>query len=81
VALFTAGAQKLMAQDTANSSITGSATVAVVAAPASQFLITAPATVVSAKPFDVALAALDPYANVDMSGRPPARRLHFPSDR
>jgi hypothetical protein len=67
VTFFTAGAQRLMAQDIANSSITGSATVAVVAAPASQLLITASATVVSGKPFDVALAALDPYANVDMN--------------
>jgi sugar lactone lactonase YvrE len=67
VTFFTAGAQRLMAQDIANSSITGSATVAVVAAPASQLLITASATAVSGKPFDVALAALDPYANVDMN--------------
>jgi plastocyanin len=64
--LFTAGAQTLTAQDTANSSLTGKATVAVVAAPASQFRITAPATVVSGTPFDVTLAAVDPYGNVDM---------------
>src|SRR5262249_53060577 len=62
---FTAGAQKLIVQDTANSSLTGSATVAVGAEAASQLQITASATVDSGKPFDVTLAALDPYANVD----------------
>jgi virginiamycin B lyase len=67
VTLLTAGVQTLTAQDTAASSITGSATVVVVAAPASQLLITAPATVVSGTPFDVMLAALDRYGNVDMS--------------
>jgi hypothetical protein len=67
VTFFTEGAQRLMVQDIANSSITASATVAVGAAPASQLLITAPASVVSGVPFDVALAALDPYANVDMN--------------
>jgi hypothetical protein len=67
VTLFTAGTQTLTVQYTANSSITGSVTVTVVAAPASQFLITAPATAVSGTAFDVTLAALDPYNNVDMS--------------
>jgi hypothetical protein len=67
VALFTAGAQTLTAQDTVTSSFTGSAPVAVVAAPASQLLVTAPATAVSGTAFDVALAALDPYGNVDMT--------------
>jgi hypothetical protein len=41
----------------------------VVAAPASQFLVTAAATAVSGTPFDVILTALDPYGNVDMSYR------------
>jgi hypothetical protein len=67
VTLFTAGGQTLTAQDTANSSLTGSAVVAVVAAPASQLLITAPATAVTGTPFDVTLTALDPYSNVDMN--------------
>jgi plastocyanin len=66
-ALFTAATQTLTAQDTAVSSITGSAAVAVVAAPASQLLITAPATAASGTPFDVTLTTLDPYGNVDMN--------------
>jgi sugar lactone lactonase YvrE len=65
VTLYTAGTQSLTVQDTADSSLTGNATVAVVAAPASQLLITAPANAVSGTPFDVILTALDPYANVD----------------
>jgi probable HAF family extracellular repeat protein len=69
VTLFTAGTQTLTVQDTANGSITGSATVTVVAAPASQFLVTGPATAVSGTAFDVMLAALDPYGNVDMNYR------------
>jgi hypothetical protein len=64
--LFIAGAQTLTAQDTANS-LTGVATVGVVAAPASQFLVTAPATAVSGTAFDVTLTAVDPYGNVDMN--------------
>src|SRR5208282_5609337 len=67
VTLFTVGSQTLTVQDAATSSLTGSATVGVVAAPASQFLVTAPATAVSGTPFDVTLAALDPYGNVDMN--------------
>jgi hypothetical protein len=67
VTLYTAGTQSLTVQDTADSSLTGSATVAVVAAPASQLLITAPANAVSGTPFDVLLTALDAYANVDMN--------------
>ena len=65
VTFFTAAVQKLTVQDTADSSISGTFTVGVVAAPASQLLITAPATAVSGTPFDVLLAALDPYGNVD----------------
>jgi hypothetical protein len=65
--LFTAATQTLTAQDTAVSSITGSAAIAVVAAPASQLLITAPATAAAGTPFDVMLTALDPYGNVDMN--------------
>jgi sugar lactone lactonase YvrE len=67
VTFFTAGAQTLTAQDTADSSLTGSATVSVVAAPASQLLISAPANAVSGTPFDVMLTALDPYVNVDLN--------------
>jgi hypothetical protein len=64
---FTAGTQTLTAQDTANGSLTGSATVGVVAAPANQLAITAPPTAVSGTAFDVTLTALDPYGNVDMN--------------
>lgn len=65
VTLFTAGAQTLTVQDTANTSFTGSATIAVTAAPADHLLVTAPSTVVAGTPFDVTLSALDPYGNVD----------------
>jgi DNA-binding beta-propeller fold protein YncE len=67
VTLYTARTQSLTVQDTADSSLTGNATVAVVAAPASQLLIVASANAVSGTPFDVMLTALDPYANVDMN--------------
>jgi hypothetical protein len=67
VTLFTAGAQTLTAQDTADSTIMGSATVAVVAAPANNLLITAPQDAVSGMPFDVTLSAVDPFGNVDMT--------------
>jgi hypothetical protein len=67
VTLFTAGTQTLAAQDTATSALTGSATVTVVAASASQFLVTGPAAAVSGTAFDVRLVALDPYGNVDMN--------------
>jgi hypothetical protein len=65
VTLFTAGAQTLTAQDTADGTISGSATVAVVAAPANHLLIAASPTAVSGTPFDVVVSALDPYGNVD----------------
>jgi hypothetical protein len=67
VALFTAGAQTLTVQDTTDSSMMGSATVAVAAAPADHLLITAAPTAVSGAPFDVTLAAVDPFGNVDMN--------------
>jgi hypothetical protein len=65
VILFASGAQTLTAQDTANGSLTGSATLVGAAAPADHFLITAPPAVVSGTPFDVTVTALDPYGNVD----------------
>jgi hypothetical protein len=65
VTFFSAGAQTLTVQDTSPNAITGSTTVAVVPARASHFLILASATAVSGTPFDVVLAALDPYLNVD----------------
>ena len=63
--LFTAGTQTLTVQDTANSSITGSATIVVEAAPATHIKITAPSTTVAGSPFDVTIAALDFYGNAD----------------
>lgn len=65
VAFFTAGTQTLTAQDTASSSITGSATVTLHALPATHLTITAPATTVAGSSFDVTIAALDPYGNPD----------------
>jgi uncharacterized membrane protein len=67
VTLFTAGTQTLSVQDTSDSSIMGSATAAVVAAPADHLLITTPPTVSSDTAFDVTLAALDAFGNVAMS--------------
>ena len=67
VTLFTAGAQTLTAQDTAVSTVMGSATVVVAAAPADHLQITASQDAVSGTPFDVTLAAVDPFGNVDMS--------------
>jgi uncharacterized protein (TIGR03118 family) len=67
VTLFTAGVQTLTAQDTTEGSLTGSATVALTAAPADHFLITTSPTAVSGTAFDVMLAALDPYGNVDLN--------------
>jgi Concanavalin A-like lectin/glucanases superfamily len=67
VSLFTAGAQTLTVEDMANTSITGSSTVTVQAAPANHFLITAPSTADSGTPFDVTVTAVDAYNNVDTS--------------
>jgi hypothetical protein len=63
--LFTTGVQTLTAEDTANSQITGSTTVMVQAAPANHLFTTAPLAPVAGTPFDVTVAALDPYGNVD----------------
>jgi hypothetical protein len=65
VSLFTAGAQSLSAWDAAKGSIRGSATLAVRAAPAIDFLVTAPATALAGMPFDVIVTALDPYGNTE----------------
>jgi hypothetical protein len=67
VTLFAAGSQMLTVQDTANSATTGSAITAVIAAPASQLLVTAPSIPPSGSPFDVTLAAIDSFGNVDMN--------------
>jgi streptogramin lyase len=65
LSLFTAGAQTIFARDAVNSSMTGTASVAVSAAPADHFLITAPSTAVSGTSFDLIITALDPYGNID----------------
>ena len=67
VTFFTAGAQTLTVQDMANTSFTGSATIAVAAAAANHFLITASSVAVVSTPFDVTLTALDPYGNMDLN--------------
>jgi hypothetical protein len=63
--LKTAGNQSLTATDIRIGSIRGSAAVAVQAAAADHFLITAPPGAVSGMPFDVLVTALDPYGNTD----------------
>jgi uncharacterized protein YqfB (UPF0267 family) len=62
--LYTAGAQTLTVQDTANPSITGSTTVTVDPAPASHLSLTAPPTAIAGSAFDVTVTALDPYGNI-----------------
>jgi hypothetical protein len=64
---FTAGTQTLTIQDTANGLLTASVSVAVHAASASHFVITAPSAAVSGNPFDLTLTAFDLYGNVDMN--------------
>jgi hypothetical protein len=63
----TAGDYTITATDTANSSITGSATITVIAAPASQFTVVTDASdpQPAGVPFDVTVIATDPYGNVD----------------
>ena len=63
--LYTAGAQTVTAQDTADSSISGSATITVRSLSASQFLLTAPSNAVAGVTFQITVTALDPYGNVD----------------
>ena len=63
VTLFTAGMQKITVTDTANSSLTDSATVTVGQASPSQFDLTAPSTTVAGTPFNLTVAAVDPYGN------------------
>ena len=62
--LYTTGQWDVTATD-AVTGITGSANVTVTPAAAVGFSIIVPATVAADTPFDVAVAALDPYGNVD----------------
>ena len=54
----------LTAQDTANGSLTASAAITVSAAPASQFVIVAPASTVARSPFSITVTVFDPYGNL-----------------
>jgi hypothetical protein len=66
-AFFTAGTQMLTVQDASNSSIAGSATLTVNAAPATHLKITVPSNTVAGSPSDATVAALDAYGNADPS--------------
>jgi hypothetical protein len=63
--LYTAGTPDVTATDTVNAAVTGTDFVNVVAAPATQLVIVAPATVTSGQPFDLTVIAEDPYNNID----------------
>jgi hypothetical protein len=63
VALKTAGSQTITATDTNTSSITGKATVKVVAAAATHFKVSAPTSAKAGTPFTITVTALDAYGN------------------
>ncbi len=63
-ALYTAGVWDVTATDITGA-ITGTALANVVAAPAVTFQVVAPGSAVSGMPFDVTVAAVDPYGNTD----------------
>jgi hypothetical protein len=65
--LYTAGTWDITATETADDTITGSDLVTVTPAPAVAFVITAPASVASATPFDITVTAVDPYGNTDVN--------------
>ncbi len=62
--LKTAGTQIITAIDTANSSITRSATITVSPAAASRLVITGPSTAISGAAFSITVTAYDAYGNV-----------------
>ena len=62
--LYTAGTWDVTVADTASGQ-TGSDNVVVTPAPASQFMVSAPATVTAGTAFDFTVTALDPYGNTD----------------
>jgi hypothetical protein len=76
VALKTAGSQTITATDTNTSTITGQATVKVVAAAATHFKITAPTSVKAGTAFTITVQALDAYGNRATSYR---GTVHFSS--
>jgi hypothetical protein len=63
VTLVTAAGQMITVTDTANSSLSGSVTVSVAPAAATQLVVTTVANTVSGVPFDVTVMAVDPYGN------------------
>jgi hypothetical protein len=76
VALKTAGSQTITATDTNTSSITGKATVKVVAAAATHFKVSAPASATAGTAFTITVQALDAYGNRATSYR---GTVHFSS--
>lgn len=65
--LITAGIQSLAVADVAGGITGATANVTVTPAPAALFMLTAPGTVIPGVPFDITVAALDPYGNVDVN--------------
>jgi hypothetical protein len=76
VALKTAGNQTITATDTNTSSITGQASVKVVAAAATHFKITAPTSATAGTAFTITVTALDAFGNKATSYR---GTVHFTS--
>jgi hypothetical protein len=77
VILRTAGPRTVTALDLNNGGLNGSAPVAVSAAAASQLAVTAPPGSTAGAPFDVTVAATDPFGNLDPNYR---GTLAFDSD-
>jgi plastocyanin len=63
VTLYTAGAQTLTVQDTANASITGSTSVSVGAGAIARLVVSAPANATAGSPFNVTVMAMDSNGN------------------
>ncbi len=61
--LKTPGAQTITAIDTVSSSITGNSSIAVSAASATHFAVSAPVTATAGSPFSFTVTALDPFNN------------------
>ena len=64
VTFFTPGAQTLTVQDTANTSITGSASITVNAVAVASLVLTAPGSATAGTPFNVTVTAMDSNGNV-----------------
>ena len=62
--LATAGTMPLSVMDIASNTITGSTNVIVIAGPAVQFLVSAPANTTAGVPFDFTVTAVDQFTNV-----------------